>query len=46
MKPDTIAAVIGAILGLVSGIYVAIYLPMSANYAECGRVTVCTSAHQ
>ena len=33
--------VIGAAFGLAISGYALIYLPMSANDAECGRVTLC-----
>lgn len=33
--------IIGGVIGASITIYAFIYLPMRANYAECGKVTLC-----
>lgn len=38
---DRIAAIIGSLLGIAIAGYFFVYLPMSRNYAACGKVTLC-----
>jgi len=41
MKRDIIPAIIGGIIGLAISGYALFYVPMSRNYEECGKVTLC-----
>lgn len=34
-------AIIGAILGVIISGYILVYVPMSRNYEECGKITLC-----
>ena len=33
--------IFGALIGLALSGYILVYLPMSRNFAECGKVTLC-----
>ncbi len=41
MKADAIVMIVGGLLGIVVMGWLFFYLPMSANYAECGSVFLC-----
>lgn len=38
---DLWPAIIGGLIGIAIVGYAFVYLPMSANYDECGKVTLC-----
>jgi len=41
MNKDAAPKIIGATLGIALALFIWVYLPMSRNYAECGKVTLC-----
>lgn len=41
MSGETFAAILGGAIGLLLVGYAFVYVPMSQNYADCGRVTLC-----
>lgn len=41
MSGEGVAAILGGIIGVALVAYAFVYVPMKANYDECGRVTLC-----
>jgi hypothetical protein len=39
-----IAKIGGALIGAALALYALVYLPMSRNYAECGKITLCAAS--
>ncbi len=41
MRSEIVGAIIGGVIGVSVVSYMFVYVPMAANYAECGKLTVC-----